>query len=135
MSKSRIGKPTWNKGKKCPQISRAKMGHSQSNTGRTWFKKGQPPESYPQWKGGKYKTPQGYIYAHQPNHPLCTKDGYVREHRLIMEKYIGRYLTQIEKVHHINEIKDDNRIENLMLLANLSEHTKLHKKNHLIKSI
>ena len=88
-------------------------------------KKLRGPKS-PAWKGGKYKTPQGYVYAYQPHHPSCTKDGYVREHRLIMEKYIGRFIHPKEKVHHKNGIKDDNRIENLELFRSLSEHTRYH---------
>ena len=53
-----------------------------------------------------------------------TKDGYIQitgngknilEHRLIMENYLGRKLTKDEQVHHKNENKQDNRIENLIL--------------------
>lgn len=34
------------------------------------------------------------------------------EHRYIMEQYLGRKLEQDEVVHHVNEDKTDNRIEN-----------------------
>jgi len=46
-----------------------------------------------------------------------------------MEEKIGRYLKPVEVVHHINEIRDDNRIENLQMFANDLEHQRVaHKK-------
>lgn len=81
----------------------------------------------PNWKGGVFKRRDGYIFQYCPNHPFASKNGYVLQHRLIMEKYIKRFLLPIEIVHHINEIRDDNRIENLQLLANLGEHNNIHK--------
>lgn len=69
------------------------------------------------WKGGKFQIPQGYIYIYQPDHLYTTKRRYVMEHRLVMEKHLGRYLKPNELVHHKNGIKDDNRLENLELLT------------------
>lgn len=47
------------------------------------------------------------------------------EHRMIMEAYLGRELTQDEHVHHINGNKLDNRVENLQVITK-SEHERLH---------
>ena len=71
------------------------------------------------WKGGRTQrqTGQGYMWVWQPDHPKTNgrKCKYVQEHRLVMEKMLGRYLKDDELVHHINGIKDDNRPENLEL--------------------
>lgn len=69
----------------------------------------------PNWKGGRQKTKQGYIYVWNPSHPNANHAGYVLEHRLVMEKHLGRYLLPNENIHHKNSIKDDNRFENLEL--------------------
>ncbi len=62
-----------------------------------------------------YHKCQGYVRRKVRNHPFADKRGYVPEHRLIMEKHLGRFLLPTEFIHHINQIRDDNRLENLML--------------------
>lgn len=59
----------------------------------------------------------GYKMIYLPIHPHCDGKGYIREHILVMEKYLGRYLTEDEIVHHIDENKLNNDINNLKLMT------------------
>ena len=86
------------------------------------------------WKNGRWIHKRGYIWIWNRNHPFANADGYVYEHRLIMEKHLGRYLTKQEVVHHKNGIKNDNRIENLELISSASEHLKRHGRPKLDRS-
>lgn len=89
-------------------------------------------KNHPMWKGDKHKK-KGYIYIFKPNHPFCTKTGHVREHRLIVEKIIKRYLLPKEHCHHFNKIRDDNRIENLMAFVSNSAHRRFHGNSDNVK--
>lgn len=79
------------------------------------------PDEHPNWKGG-ITINEGRVFLYTPHHPYATQRGYVSEHRLVMEKYLGRYLKPEEVVHHKNRNSKDNRIENLELFKNNKEH-------------
>lgn len=50
-----------------------------------------------------------------------------REHRIVMEKYLGRALLTDEHLHHIDGNKSNNSLINLLLISS-SEHGKMHYK-------
>lgn len=81
-------------------------------------------ERNPAWKSGR-RIQKGYVYLYSPDHPHRTKSNMVSEHRLVMERKLGRYLLPTEVVDHINGIPDDNRPENLRLFASNAEHLKV----------
>lgn len=91
------------------------------------MKIGDSREKHYNWKGG-VNWFKGYkaIKVADPNHPGKDKNqGYVLEHRLVMEQHLGRYLLATEVVHHINGDKTDNRIENLSLCNSKSDHNRV----------
>jgi hypothetical protein len=83
----------------------------------------------PNWKGGKYLSSYGYVYIYSPKHPFKNNIGYVFKHRLVMEKFLGRYLKKKEVVHHKNGNKSDNRLKNLQLFKNHGKHIAMENHN------
>ena len=60
----------------------------------------------------------GYFLIYEPTHPAAHKhNGRVLEHRWLVEQAIGRYLTTDEQVDHINQDRQDNRLDNLQVLS------------------
>jgi hypothetical protein len=76
-------------------------------------------DQHPAWKGGRTVTEGGYVRvyvsADDPMRTMADSTGYVLEHRLVMARALGRALEPRETVHHKNDIRDDNRLENLQL--------------------
>ena len=70
------------------------------------------------WSDRDIKTNQkGYVLIHVPEHHKSFCGGYYYEHRLVMERQLGRVLRRWETVHHISEDKSDNSPNNLFLCS------------------
>ena len=86
------------------------------------------------WNGGKYYNTSGYLFILNPNHPQANSRGYTREHILIAERILGRYLKIKEVVHHANEITSDNTNKNLVICENENYHRLLHRRKRAYES-
>ena len=105
----------WMKGRKNPKHSEWMKNHN--------FFKGKTRERAWNWKGGRtIKRARGYVFIYKPEHPRANSNGYIAEHRLVMEKYLGRYLEPWEYIHHKNGRPNDNHLKNLQLLYHKGRH-------------
>lgn len=74
------------------------------------------------WRGGRNKGYQ-LVYWRDKRTGETVR---VLQHRLVMEKFLGRKLQSCERIHHIDMQKTNNEIENLFLCSSESEHQKVH---------
>lgn len=131
----------WNKGKKTGIVPKTAFKKGERRSVKTEFKEGQPSwnkgkhiwtgggtkkgvhvgSKSPAWKGGITHTAQGYIEERYSPYKHKT------QHRLVMEKHLGRKLDRFEIVHHIDFDKTNNSIDNLQVMG-IKEHGILHSK-------
>jgi len=67
--------------------------------------------------GARVKRGDGYMAVYYPTHPDASRQGLILEHRLVAEQKYGRRILPDEHVHHLNGVRDDNRPENLEVIA------------------
>ncbi len=108
-----------------PEYRKKVIKGIKANLPRTAFKKGNKRN----FKTGRIKN-AGYIFIYKPEHPFCEHHGYIREHRLVIEKYLGRYLKPEEVGHHLGK-KDDNHPHMLMAFVNHSAHIRFERGNKI----
>ena len=140
---SECNEPRWvqcTKGKprilRCRSCARRnyKMSEAAKKKLRELFKGKRLNAANPNWKGGKIITRDGYIrvrvYSDSSFFPMVDSGGYIKEHRLVMAKKLGRCLKNNEVVHHLNGVKSDNRLKNLEVTTrgnHLTEHNNGYK--------
>lgn len=90
-------------------------------------------ENHWRWKGGR-NVSKGHIQitVGKGNHPRADARGRVFEHILVAEKILGRCLPNNAVVHHINERKDDNRPENLIICQDGAYHKLIHARTRIV---
>lgn len=79
----------------------------------------------------KRHTSKGYVLVYSPYHPRADKCGMVFEHIVIWEAANKTLLPSGFVIHHINGIKDDNRLENLCAMTSAA-HTALHNSQRIL---
>lgn len=127
ISLSQKGKPSKLKGKRMSEETKKKMSEAKKGVFRNQSEFG----------GHEKKHARGYTYVYCPTHPNATKDGYVFKHILAYEKYHNCIVDRTRfVVHHIDENKDNNEKENLLLMTK-SEHMSFHstKRHRRIKKL
>lgn len=83
-----------------------------------------PPRGvqHPDWKGGRTVDKSGYVLVKCHDHPHANSLGYVREHRLVMDRILGRTLDPSEVVHHKDGNTQNNDPANLELFESNAVH-------------
>lgn len=84
-------------------------------------------KKHPAWKGGYRIDRDGYIRTYAPDHPWPRKSGYVPEHVRVMELHLNRKMGPNESVHHRDENRRNNALENLEVMTR-GEHSRLHRR-------
>lgn len=100
----------------CIERSASRLGLKTARTGP------RAGVGHPEWRGGRYLDKHGYVMVYAPLHPHCRKQGYLAEHRLVLEVALGRYLLPSEVVDHIDGHPRHNWPSNLREYSSNAAH-------------
>lgn len=89
---------------------------------------------HPNWKGGR-RIDNGYVILSRRGHPRAGRDGYVKEHILVWEEAHKKMLPKGWIMHHLNGIKDDNRLVNLKAMPDKKHYRVLQAKAKRIQEL
>ena len=87
----------------------------------------------PNWKGGR-SVRNAVVKCYAPNHPHANTRRQVPEHRLVVEKAMGKILRPSAKVHHNNGIRTDNSNGNLVACDSQAHHMLIHARKRIVES-
>lgn len=77
----------------------------------------------------------GYARVLVPGHPKASNSGYVYEHIVVAERALGHLLPPLAEVHHVNEVRDDNRPRNLVICQDKAYHKLLHARARRLREL
>lgn len=100
-----------------------------------WLRHGDPTVSrQPGRDSGREVVANGYVRVRQPDCPLSDTSGWINEHRYVTW-LAGTLVDPVHEVHHINGVRHDNRLDNLLVMT-AEDHRALHnianRKTHCV---